>query len=143
LILVADAPDEEPAVPAAGDDGTDRSDPNGTPQRRRRWPVVLGAVLALVVIWFGFAAIRLAGAAADAKDGTRSMQKAKRHTTGSLTNFVESVGAADPPRYERSARSSRRQPTRSRPPAPLPTPRSSPRSRSYRSSVDRCVPCRS
>ena len=58
---------------------------------------MLGAVLALVVIWFGFAAIRLAGAAADAKDGTRSMQKAKRHTTGSLTNFVESVGAADAP----------------------------------------------
>lgn len=101
-----DSPDPDDDRPAAGPPSEDVSaehqtaadatagDP-GPPEkgRRRRWPrrvaLVVGAV---VVLWVGFTAVRLATAAGDAARGVDAMQAARETATGDLGRFVDSVG---------------------------------------------------
>ena len=87
-----DAPDDE--LPE--DDGPVAATPTAR-RRRRRWPTVVGVLVALLVLWLGFVAFRLVTAAADAKRGVDAMQRVSDLSTGDLSSFVDSVGSPDDP----------------------------------------------
>ena len=90
-----DAPIEDEG-PATAPDAPARGDgPAPTTRRRRRWPLVLGVIAALLVLWLGFVAFRLATAASDAQRGVDALQRVSDTATGDLGSFVDSVGQPD------------------------------------------------
>jgi hypothetical protein len=94
LVLVPAAPEDE----RPDDDAPTGAATN--PRRRRRWPLVLGVVAALLVLWLGFVAIRMMSAASDAQRGVDAMQRVSDLATGDLSSFVNSVGEPDDPTTE-------------------------------------------